>query len=101
MNVRDKIEYELSNPSDMAEHICYLLYGAVVTTTRGFSKVEVKPVLDVKLIFIVIDLRWVVNHHKMKKIHDVWLVRAEKNCKPYIPENFKLRIRYGNLKYEC
>jgi hypothetical protein len=84
----------------MVEQITYFIFGAVVTTTRGFGKVEINVSEETKRIFVKIHLKWMVNTKKMKKIHDIWLRRAESNIKQYVPDGYKTLVYYEGLKYD-
>ena len=100
ISAREKIEYELSNSGDMVEQVSYFIFGAVVTTTRGFSKVKINISEETKIIFIKINLKWIVNNKRMKKVHAIWLANAESNIKEYVPDGYRTVIYYEGLKYD-
>lgn len=98
MDLQDQIEMDIASAGDMVERISYSIWGAVATTTRGYGKVEIKIEPKIKRVFAKVELRWAVNHKKMKKIHDAWLRRAEKRAKEYVPEGYNILVYYGNQK---
>jgi hypothetical protein len=100
MDLREQLEYDLANPDNMVEQITYLIFGAVITTTRGFAKVEINVSEETKRIFIKVHLKWMVNTKRMKKIHDIWLRRAELNIKEYVPDGYRALIYYEGLGYD-
>jgi len=98
MNLQDQIELDIASSGDMVERVSYSIWGAIATTTRGFGKVEIKIEPKIKRVFAKVEIRWMVNHKKMNKIHAIWLKRAEVRAKEYVPEGWSLLVYYGNQK---
>jgi hypothetical protein len=76
------------------EQVSFMIWGAVVTTTRAFSNVEIKVDAVTNRVFVTISLRWWAKIKKFNKFRDAWMRLAEKRCKPYIPEGWRLLIYY-------
>jgi len=94
-NLRDSlnnISTEISSASEMAEQVTFLMFGAVVTTTRAFDKVKIKVDSATNRVFIAVSLKWWANHKRLEKLHKVWLRLAESRCKEVTPENWKVLI---------
>lgn len=95
--MREDLEQALAGitgPTEESARVSYMIWGAAVTTTRAFDSVSLRVDPGTNRVFVKIKLRWFVRSKKFKKLHDAWLSRAEKRCKEYLPENWRMLLYY-------
>ena len=80
---------------EMAELVTHGIWGAVVTTTRAFGKVELKVDTNSNRVFVKIELRWLFKNKRFQKLHVAWLKRAETRCKEHLPQGWRALIYYA------
>lgn len=88
----------ISGGFEASEMTSYAIWGAAVTATRAFDKVTVKIDPNTVRIFIAIELRWWARFKKFETLQRVWLARAEKRCKEFAPDGWKLLVYYDRTK---
>lgn len=94
-NSLNDISTQISSSSEMVEQVTFLMFGAVVTTTRAFDKVKIKVDSATNRVFIAVDLKWWANSKKLEKLHKIWIKRAEERCKEVAPDNWKVLVYFN------
>jgi len=97
---RDRIENDLSIISDSgqaAEQIAYLIWGAVVSTTMAFGKVEIRIDPKTQRVFLAIELRRWARIKKMELFRRYWLAKADRKCSPFVPTGWKKLLYYKGV----
>lgn len=84
----------VAGSDEMSTIIAQNIFGACVTTTRGFEKVSVKIDPNGRRIFAAIKLKWVFKFKKFERLTDFWLKRAEEKCKDFVPDTWRLLVYY-------
>jgi hypothetical protein len=94
-DTRQEIEQQLnfSTDNDMVEAVAYNIWGAAVTTTRAFKKVQVRIDPGTQRVFVVVQLRYLAN--RMERFHEFWIKRCEDKCRKFIPAGWKILTYYG------
>lgn len=91
--MREELESQF-NSMDMVEHTTYLIYGSVMTTTRAFLGCEIRIDPATMRIFAKVKLRWWAKLGKFKAIRDIWMNKANKRVKEFVPTGFKVLVYY-------
>jgi len=95
--MREELETHLnliSGGDEVVKQVTYLIWGAVVSTTRAFGRVKIKIDPETQRVFLAIELRWWARSNRLLKIHKYWLAKAERKCKPHIPAGWKSLFYY-------
>lgn len=82
-------------PLLMNEHMAYLVWGEVATTTVAFEKVTIKVHTEIGRVMIAVELRWWARYKRLKKLQDTWLRRAQAKVKKFLPEGWRALVYYG------
>jgi len=98
---REDLETELNSISaknvgsfQMGDTLTFLIWGAVVATTRAFKKVSLKIDTNTNRIFISVQLAWWAKFPRLSKFRDLWLRKAESACKSIVPEGWRTLVYY-------
>lgn len=95
-NVEESLfQHAALSVSDMSEQIAYALWGAVITTTKGFEKVEVRMDANISRIFVAVRVRWWARFERMRPLREFWIRRAEIKARQYLPTGWRLLVYYG------
>jgi len=87
----------IKSQDDMIEQVSYLIWGAVVTTTKAFAKVEIKIDSNSNRIFISIGLRWWAKFKRFELLRKYWLAKAERRASKHVMNNWKSLIYYKEV----
>jgi len=97
MNIQDtlnNISDGIASADDMVERMTYMMFGSVVTTTKGFENVEIKLDADSQRVFICISLRWFAKHKRLEGVRKYWLAKAERRVQKYVPHGWRVLLYY-------
>lgn len=97
MSIQDtlnNISDAVASADDMVERMTYMMFGSVVTTTKGFENVEIKLDADSQRVFIGITLRWFAKYKRLENMRKYWLAKAERRVQKYVPHGWKILIYY-------
>lgn len=92
--LNDRLDVELQDSTGMVELMAQNIFSAIVTTTKAFGEIKITFDEKTQIIFAKIDLRWFATSKKLTKLHDYWLVKAERRAKNYIPKGWRLVVYY-------
>lgn len=84
----------VAGSDEMSTIIAQNIFGACITTTRGFEKVTVKMDHNAQRIFAAIKVKWIFKFKKFERLREFWLKRAEQKCKDFVPEMWRLLVYY-------
>ena len=91
----DKLTGNFVGASQQAEMVSYLIFGAVVSTTRAFKSASLKIDTDNNRVYVAVTLRWFFSSKRFHALHDIWLARAERKAKPLLPTGWRLLVYYA------
>lgn len=97
MNIQDTLNNlsdGITDADGMVEQMTYMMFGSVVTTTKGFENVEIKLDAESQRVFICVTVRWFARMKRMEAVRKYWLAKAERRVKKYIPYGWKVLIYY-------
>lgn len=94
--MREELENKLNMNSsmDMVEQVTYLMYGAVVTSTKAYKGAEIKIDPNTQMIFVKIKVRWWAKFKKFEKIRRYLLNKTEESVSKFVPQGFRLLVYY-------
>jgi len=93
---REALEASLNVTSSdqMASEISFVIWSAVVSTTRGFGKVAINIDPRTHRVFVKIGLRWWSKSKKLEPLRKYWLVKAERKAEKFIPTGWNSLFYY-------
>lgn len=96
----NQISDGITDADGMVEQMTYMMFGAVVTTTKAFENVEIKLNADSQRIFISITIRWFAKFKKFETLRKYWLAKAERRVQKYAPKGWRILIYYKGDQHE-
>lgn len=94
-NLNNHLDVQMGDADSMVTLMASNIFGAIATTTKGFDKVVITFDEPSSLVLAKINLRWFVQNKKFEKLHDYWLVKAERRAKPFVPKGWRLVVYYN------
>lgn len=85
---------KMEAPMLMNEHLAYLVWGEVATTSIAFRKVEIKIYPERGWVMIPVELRWWARYERFKKLQDYWLRRAHAKVQKFLPGGWRTLVYY-------
>ena len=84
----------LSTSDEQVKQIAWLIWGAVVSTSRAFKKVAVKIDPETQRVFLSVELYWWAKSKRLEILRKYWLAKADRKCQPHVPTGWKKLIYY-------
>lgn len=94
-DLNNQLDDQLADSDGMVKMMAENIFSAIAITTKGFDNVVITFNEPSSLVLAKIDLRWFVRNPKFEKLHQYWLVRAERRAKPFLPKGWRLVIYYN------
>jgi hypothetical protein len=94
LNDMNDVSDKISSADEMVEQMSFMIFGAVVTTTKAFGDVEIKLNSESQRVFISITLRWFARIKRLESFRKYWLAKAERRAQKYVPKGWRMLCYY-------
>jgi len=92
-----EMQLDAATSGSMVELVSYLIFGAVMTSSKAFKSAEIRIDPKTSRVFAAVELRWWARLKRLEPFREFWLRRAEERSRQYVPEGWRLLVYFKGV----